>query len=139
MTELLSHLQEFLLAGWNVFISLGALLLPWTPLAAWIGYWMFAVDWVKMRDVLAHRWGWIGLVLIGAVMVLVWGVIAPPTGGYHELPGLKLTNFFGKFVYVSGLFSIMLLCGAVQLSGCCGNWCRFEDDAEELEPHHDAH
>ncbi|MFO0918596.1 MAG: hypothetical protein U0872_09810 [Planctomycetaceae bacterium] len=72
---------------------------------------------------------------------LIWGVIAPPATGSHYLLGLTLSNFVGKTVYVTALFTIMLLCGSVQLSGACGDWATFpEPAAEDDHGHgHDSH
>ncbi len=126
MEPLLESLEQFMHAGWEVLVTLGALLLPWTPLAAWIVFWLFGVNWVKLRQVLLAG-GWVGVVLIGLVMILVWGMIAPPTAGAHFILGLTLSNFVGKTVYVTGLFCTMLLCGAVQLSGGCGSCQSFEE------------
>ncbi|MBW3543742.1 MAG: hypothetical protein KY476_26135 [Planctomycetes bacterium] len=41
------------------------------------------------------------------------------TDTYHRLLGLKVSNYVGKTVYVTALICIMLLCGSVQLAGCC--------------------
>jgi hypothetical protein len=135
---LLDSLLQFVVAGWDVLLQLFYLLVPWIPLGAWIAFWMFGVNWVQLRDVL-KRGGWVGLLLIGLVMVLVWGVVAPPPEGQHVLFGLELSNFVGKTVYVTGLFTIMLLCGSVQLSGCCARCCRFDDEAASVEPQTHGH
>jgi hypothetical protein len=59
---------------------------------------------------------------MGAIMVLVWGNISPGAGTF-DFFGLKISNFVEKTVYVSGLFVIMFLAGALQLSGFCANCC----------------
>jgi len=130
---LADSLSQFVLAGGDVFYQLSRLVLPWLPLAAWIGFWLFAVNWRQFRDVL-RRGGWLGMLLIGLLMVLVWGVVSPPPEGHHSIFGLELSNFVGKTVYVTGLFTIMLLCGSVQLSGCCGSCCQFEEKTTLVEP-----
>jgi hypothetical protein len=53
---------------------------------------------------------------------------------YHYLLGLRVSNFVGKTVYVTGLICIMFLCGSVQLGGCC----RVEDEPSG-EVHHLQH
>ncbi len=121
MDILLRSLLEFLLAGWDVLVAIWLLVVPWTPLAAWIGFWLFAVDWVRLRQVLLAG-GWIPVLLIAIVMIFVWGAVAPPPQGVHHLFGLKVSNYVGKTVYVSGLFALMFLCGAAQLAGCCAGW-----------------
>ena len=173
MDALLTSLQQFLTSGWDVIVSLLSLLLFWIPplLVAWIVFWLFAVNWVKLRQVLLSG-GWIGLILTGLVTILVWGSVAPPSwcdvttsqGGivsgnltastpnaitlvnrndqsvtvntgdvdridrFHPMLGMRLSNFVGKTVYVTTLICIMLLCGSVQLAGCCAFCCRFDDD-----------
>jgi hypothetical protein len=134
MENLLLSLKELLIALADVVGSLVLVILPLLPLVAWIGFWLFGVDWVKLRKVLLSG-GFIGLLLIGVLAILVWGTISPPPGGVHYFLGLKLGNFIGKTVFVTGLTCIMLLCGAVQLSGFCASWCRFEEDAPEEQLH----
>ena len=122
---------------WDLFGALVSVLLPWTPLAAWIVFWLFAVNWVRLRETLA-KGGWVGLVLIGAVMVLVWGTVAPGTGTF-DFFGLHVSNFVEKTVYVSGLYVIMFLAGALQLSGFCASCCPMDEPVLIAESHgHDA-
>ena len=139
MNDLLTSLQNLLAAGWDVLISLLVLILPWTPLLAWVAFWLLAVNWVKLREVLI-RGGWIGVVLIGLVMVLVWSLVAPPASGSHHLFGLNVSNFVGKTVYVTALLTIMFLCGSVQLSGACGSLAHFPEPSHDDDDHgHDSH
>ncbi len=144
MSELLISLSELLVAAWSLLRAVSALLLPWFPLAVWIGFWLCAVNWIKLREVLVAKGGLLGVLLIGAVWVLIWGVVAPPESGSHFILGLTLSNFVGKLVYVTALFCLMFLCGSVQLSGCCNQWC----EVSMPDPHahgdhahggHDAH
>lgn len=118
---------------WELLTALLAVAIPWTPLIAWVVFWMFAVNWVKLRELLA-RGGWLGLALIGAIMVLVWGSVSPAAGSI-DFFGLHVSNFVEKTVYVSGLFVIMFLAGAVQLSGCCSACCQFDEPIQIDEAH----
>jgi len=140
--DVLTNAVALLGAVWHLVISILQLVLPWTPLIAWLAFWLYAVNWVKLREVLAQG-GWIGVLAIGFMMVLIWGVIAPPPTGAHYLFGLTLSNFVGKTVYVTTLLTIMFLCGSVQLSGACGNWATFpEPVADDDHGHghgHDSH
>lgn len=138
MEALLSSLKELLFALTDLVAAVGTLLLPAIPLAIWIAFWLFAVNWVKLRAAILSG-GMFGLFFIGLVAMLVWGVVAPPPEGVHNFLGLKLSNFVGKFVLVSGLACIALLCGSVQLSGFCASWCQFEDDSAEGELHAALH
>jgi len=132
--ELLQSLQELLTALSNVGTALIGLVLPWTPLIAWVAFWTLAVNWVNLRRVLLSG-GWIAVLLIMFVTVIGWGVIAPPESGVHVMLGLTLSNFVGKTVYVTALAVIALLCGSVQLAGLCGNLAVFEEDQPETAPH----
>lgn len=139
MHPLVDSLVQLVTSLGDVAVQLGTTLLPFLPVAVWIVFWMFAVNWVKLRWVLLQG-GWIGLALIGVAAVLVWGTVAPPASGTHQFLGLNLGNFVGKTVLVTTLICIALLCGSVQLSGACGSWCRFEEPAPEPAPHgHDSH
>ena len=122
----------------DLAVALGRVLVPLIPLVAWIAFWTLAVNWTKLRLVLLQG-GWIGLALIAAVAVLVWGTVAPPPTGAHHLLGLTLGNFVGKTVFVTTLVCIMFLCGSVQLSGACGTLCQFDEPASEPDSHGGAH
>jgi hypothetical protein len=141
MQLLLEAITRFGSSLWDVLVAALAVLVPWTPLAAWIVFWLFAVNWVRLREILA-KGGWVGLVLIGAIMVLVWGSIAPGSGSF-DFFGLRVGNFVEKTVYVSGLFVMMFLAGALQLSGFCAACCPFDEPVTLAETHghgsaHDA-
>lgn len=139
MENLLASLKELIIAVWNVADSLFFLILPWAPLIAWVAFWLLAVNWVKYRAVLL-KGGWTGLAFVALMMIMIWGLIAPPESGFHHIFGLSLSNFVGKTVYVTALFSIMFLCGSVQLSGACGSLVCFkhEDDEEPADHGHAA-
>ena len=129
----------------ELVVALAGIVLPWMPLLAWIVFWLFAVNWLKLREIMAQG-GWIGVALIGAVIVLVWGAVSPPLGGTNEIFGFPVSNFVEKFVYVAGLFCIMFLAGALQLSGFTSNCCAFEepvaadqDHADDGHGHGEAH
>lgn len=132
MQALLDSILQLILALWQVLYSTIALVTPWLALLAWVGFWLFAVNWVQLRKLLLQG-GWIGLVLIGFMMIVVWWAIAPPPDGHHLILGLTLSNFVGKTVYVTFLMCILLLCGSVQLSGVLPTCCSFNATEEEQE------
>jgi hypothetical protein len=138
MHSLDQSLLQLLTALGDVIVALGALLLPFIPLVVWVAYWLFGVNWAKLRVVLLQG-GWIGLLLIGFVVVLIWGTVSPPQSGYHHFLGLTVGNFVGKTMLVTTLICIMFLCGSVQLSGFCGSWCQFDEPAAEPAAHADSH
>ena len=98
MSELLISLSDLIVAAWSLLRAVSGLLLPWFPLALWIGFWLCAVNWIKLREVLISKGGLLGVLLIGAVWVLIWGVVAPPESGSHFILGLTVSNFVGNFI-----------------------------------------
>lgn len=141
MQNVLQSLLELLVAVAGLIGSVGLLILPWSALVAWLAFWLFAVNWTKFRAQIVHEGGWIALILIAFVWTIVWGVVAPPASGSYHLFGLTISNFTGKFVYVSGLYCLMFLAGAAQLSGACGN-IQFAEEPVEADDHghgHDSH
>ena len=137
MQVLLEAISRVRSSFWELLVAMLAVLVPWTPLAAWIVFWLFAVNWIRLRQTLA-KGGWVGLVLIGASMVLVWGSISSGSGAF-DFFGLRVSNFVEKTVFVSGLFVMMFLAGALQLSGFCAGCCQFNEPVLIADTHgHDA-
>lgn len=135
----LEQLFAVILALGGLAVALIQAILPWTPLLAWIAFWLLAVNWRQLYPVLMQG-GLIGVVLIALMAILVWSSIAEPVGGAHHLFGLVVNNVVGKTVYVTGLAVIAALCGTVQLSGGCGRLCHFEEaPAEEVTQAHAHH
>ncbi|MEX2286939.1 MAG: hypothetical protein WD648_07615 [Planctomycetaceae bacterium] len=131
MEALLRTLGQLIAVLWDLLTIVAGLALPYLPLVAWVVFWLFAVDWVRLWQIL--RWrsgGWVGLVLIGLLAVLVWGTVSPPEAGTHSFLGLSVSNYVGKTAYVTMLFCIMLLCGSIQLSGLLGDCCRVAEEPE---------
>lgn len=134
--------MEVLQSIWNVIVAVAQLVVelavfvtPWTPLLAWIAFWLFAVNWKQLYPILT-KGGIIGVILTALMTVLIWSVIAEPEGGFHHLYGLKVHNATGKTVYVTSLVVIAGLCGAVQLSGTVDRCLRFNDEpAPEADNH----
>lgn len=127
---------KLLAAVVELLAALAGAIAPWWPLIAWVAFWLLAVNWVKLRRHLLDG-GWIGVLLIGLMMVLIWGLVSPPADGAHHLLGLRVSNFVGKTMYVTGLIVIMLMCGSVQLSGAVDRYLWFVEP--EPDHHNDAH
>ncbi|MGQ0637199.1 MAG: hypothetical protein ACT4QC_21530 [Planctomycetaceae bacterium] len=137
MSQLFDALLQAALSLWELFTALLAVIVPWSPLIAWIAFWLLAVNWVRLRETLA-KGGWIGLALIAAVTVLIWGSVSP-AGAPADFFGLQISNFVEKTVYVSGLVCLMFLAGAVQLSGAVACCAPFEQPILIAESHDQAH
>ena len=142
MDAFLNLIDSIVRLFWNlldVILHLVVLIVPHLPILAWVAFWLLAVNWAKAFPIL-RRGGYIGLLLLMLVAVLVWGAAAPPPGGKHVLFGLSVSNYVGKFIYVTTLTCIALICGSVQLSGVLGRFGVFpEEPAEEDHHHHGAH
>ena len=133
MDALINLLESLVNVFWSlldVVVAVVQLVTPWLPLLAWVGFWTFAVNWAKAFPILA-RGGFVGILLLMFVAVLVWGAVAPPPESHHILFGLTVGNYAGKFIYVTMLTCITLLCGSAQLSGTFGKLCEFPDEPED--------
>ncbi|MCX7397221.1 MAG: hypothetical protein NT138_06015 [Planctomycetales bacterium] len=138
LVDLFFSLIDVLRSLLNVVVSLVRVVVPWLPLLGWIGFWTFAVNWAKAFPIL-RRGGLIGVFLMMFVSVLVWGSVAPPVGGEHFMFGLSVSNYVGKFIYVTMLTCIALLCGSAQLSGAFGKLCEFPEEPEDDHHGHGGH
>jgi hypothetical protein len=138
LVDLFSSLVDVLWSLLNVVVNLVRVIVPWLPLLAWIGFWTFAVNWAKAFPIL-RRGGLIGVFLLMFVTVLIWGSVAPPVNGEHVMFGLSVSNYVGKFIYVTMLTCIALLCGSAQLSGAFGSLCEFPEEPADDHHGHGGH
>ncbi len=116
--SIVEALGQILLAIQQILTAIGSVVFtsPVLPLLCWTGFWLFAVDWTRLRQIILGG-GWMGVLLIGVVMVIVWQQISPSTRAVFGLT--ELSGYIEKLVYVTALLSLMFVCGAVQLTGCC--------------------
>jgi len=137
MAALIELLHSIVTLFWSlldVIVDLTMVVLPWLPLLAWVAFWTLAVNWVKAFDVL-RRGGFIGVLLLMFAAVLVWGAVAPPVAGSHNLFGLTVSNYAGKFIYVTMLACIALLCGSAQMNGFAKGLISFDESEDEVAAH----
>ena len=137
MDAVIDLLQSLVNVFWSlldVVIALVKVVVPWLPLLAWIAFWSLAVNWVRTFDIL-RRGGFIGVLLMMFMAVIVWGAVAPPIEGTHSLFGLTVSNYAGKFIYVTMLTCIALLCGSVQMSGTFGSLIDFSSEDKLADAH----
>lgn len=139
--EFLTALLNLLESLWDLILVSGRGVYPYLPLFAWIAFWLLAVNWEKLYPVFWSG-GWVGITLLVIATVFLWGILAPPETT-HNILGLEVSNYIGKFLKVAALVVIAFLCGTVQLSGACACCVRFEDDQldglEHGEHGHDSH
>jgi hypothetical protein len=133
--QLVTSILQLLQALLQVLLSLINVAVPWLPLLAWIAFWGLAVNWSKAFPIL-RRGGYFGVLLLMLAAVLVWGSVAPPEGGRHFLLGLSVSNYTGKFLYVTMLTCIALLCGSAQLNGAFGRLAEFPEEPAEDDHGH---
>lgn len=136
--NLLELSVDLLAAVWNLLFELVSLVLPWSALLLWVAFWLLAVNWVKFFQVFL-KGGWTGVVFIYLMMIMIWGLIAPPDGGVHTIFHLELSNFVGKTVYTTALFCIAGICGSVQMAGSVDRWTCFKEDEEPEAGHAHGH
>ncbi len=116
--SIVQAVSQILLAIQQIVMAIGSVVFtsPVLPLLCWTGFWLFAVDWTRLRQIMLGG-GWIGVLLIGVVMVIVWQQVSPSSRSVFGLT--ELSGYIEKLVYVTALLSLMFVCGAVQLTGCC--------------------
>ena len=136
--DLFNSLVNVLWSLLDVVVNLVRVILPWLPLLGWVGFWTFAVNWAKALPIL-RRGGFIGILLLMFVAVLVWAAVAPPEHGRHLMLGLSVSNHAGKFIYVTMLTCIALLCGSAQLAGSFGRLGEFPEEPANDDHAHSAH
>ena len=136
--DLFSSLINVIWSLLDVVVNLVRVILPWLPLLAWVGFWTFTVSLAKAFPIL-RRGGFIGILLLMFVTVIVWGAVAPPVNGKHLMLGLSVSNYAGKFIYVTMLTCIALLCGSAQLSGAFGRLGEFPEEPADDDHGHNSH
>jgi len=129
VVDLALNIVELFWSLLNVVLALVNVVLPWLPLLAWVAFWTLAVNWVKAYDIL-RKGGFIGVLLLMFAAVLVWGAVAPPVDGSHHLFSLTVSNYAGKFIFVTMLTCIALLCGSAQMNGFASGLVSFDDEEE---------
>jgi hypothetical protein len=104
--ELGQTLYQLVDALWTLLSALGAAIMHWSLLLAWLAWWLLAVNWSKLWPVLA-RGAWLPVVLLMTVAALVWSQIAP-----SDWAGVP--NFWWQLGGVGLLGAVTLLCGWLQ-------------------------
>ena len=132
--EVLQSIWNVVVAVANLLVELVQFIAPWTPLLAWIAFWLLAVNWKVLYPILM-KGGMIGVVLTSLMAILIWSMISEPETGMHRLYGLNVSNEVGKTIYVTSLVVIAFLCGSVQLSGCCGSLCCSDEPTPDDSAH----
>jgi hypothetical protein len=116
MSGVLESLLTFLAAGGDLLAAFVLLATPWLPLGAWAAFWLFAVDWMRLRRILVPQSGMIGLLLIAVFAAWISTLIAPVTAKSLLLPVVE------RIAVLTTWIVVMMACGAVQLLGIAGVW-----------------
>lgn len=116
MTSIFTSLLEFFAATATLIFALLTAALTWLPLWLWCVFWLFAVDWHRLRRILVPRGGMIPLVMIGlAAAYIVAQLLTPWTGS-------PLTPLVQSIIVVTGWLVVMMACGTAQLLGWTHLW-----------------
>lgn len=115
MSGVLESLWAFLAAGGDLLAAFVLLVTPWLPLGAWAAFWLFAVDWMRLRRILVPQSGMVGLLLIAVFTAWISTLIAPVTAQSLLLPVVE------RIAVLTTWIVVMMTCGA-QLLGCTGVW-----------------
>ncbi|HTN00711.1 hypothetical protein [Planctellipticum variicoloris] len=116
MSGVVESLSTFLAAGGDLAAAFLLLIRPWVPLGAWAAFWLFAVDWMRLRRILVPQSGMVGLLLIAVFAAWISTLIAPVTAKSLLLPVVERIALLTTWIVV------MMACGALQLLGCTGVW-----------------
>lgn len=116
MSGVVESLSTFLAAGGDLAAAFLLLIRPWVPLGAWAAFWLFAVDWMRLRRILVPQSGMVGLLLIAVFAAWISTLIAPVTAKSLLLPVVERIALLTTWIVV------MMACGALQLLGCIGVW-----------------
>jgi hypothetical protein len=100
--------------------------------AAWIAWWLWAVNWRKAFPALAQG-AWVPLLLLMLVSALVWSRIAPSN---VDLGFMQLYNFWWQLGAVGIFVGVALLCGWLQLYF---GWTPPEINFDPPSGHDDGH
>lgn len=128
-TEVLSKLGLDLLA-------LGAMvamfLFRWSPLIAWVAWWLWGVNWKKAWPILAGG-AWIPLALLMLISAFAWAQMAP---GQYTMGLVTVPEFLWHIGAVLLLVALALFCGWLQ--GVLG-WMPADIDLEPPAVAHEHH
>ena len=65
---------------------------PVLPILVWSLFWLFAVDWTRLRQIIL-KGGWLGVVLVGVVLVIIWQQVVPEA---EVVLGLEVNGYIEK-------------------------------------------
>lgn len=114
MEQLLADGTDFLISGGRLLRTAAVLLAPLLPLLAWITFWLFAVDWRKLRPVLASG-GWLPLAVVAVGLTAV-AVAASDEAAVRELGPLTVSAKAERIGWAAILVATMFYAGAAQIS-----------------------
>ena len=116
MPDLAETLWTFLTAAAHLVTLAGQQARPWLPLALWAAFWLFAVDWLRLRRILVPQGGLIALALIGLFVAWVSTLVWPTPAGSTLLPVVQ------RIAVLTTWVTVMMACGAIQLLGWTAVW-----------------
>ena len=113
MPELLGALSNLAAAVVGVAAAVAVVAAPFVPILAWAAFWYFAVDWQKLRPLLA-RGGAVTILIVAAIAVAAGVAVDPePSRTFGPVPVSSLVHKIG---WVAALATVALLAGAARVS-----------------------
>jgi hypothetical protein len=109
--ELFDTLWQLVLNLRDLVVELAILLLRWSPLIAWVAWWLCAVNWRRAWKALAEG-AWAPLLLLIVMVSLVWSRLDPTDCSCLVL--FTVPNFWWHLGGVGLLVAIAFFCGWLQ-------------------------
>ncbi len=109
--EIFQTIWNLVLALWELVVELLVLAVRYSPLIAWVAWWLWGVNWKKLWPVLG-RGAWAPLVLIMVAAALAWSRLAPSSCDCLGI--VTIPNFWWQLGCVSLIVALTFLCGWVQ-------------------------
>ena len=113
MAELREALVALLTAGGGLAAAVFGVIAPAVPLLAWAAFSYFAVDWYRLRSLLA-RGGVLPVLLLSAAAVAV-GVAVDPVS-VRSVGPVPVSSVVHKTAWATALLAVAALAGAARLS-----------------------
>jgi hypothetical protein len=110
--EIMKPLVELGGALGTLLVEFLKLAVAWSPLIAWVAWWLWAADWRKLWPTLAQG-AWLPVVLLSIMVALVWSALTPTSVVVAGLA--EVSNFWWQLGAVGLVVGVALFCGWLQI------------------------
>lgn len=111
LQEWFGQAWQVILGIWGLLVPIVRLILPLLPVALWLAFWTWAVDWKKFGPVL-RAGGWAPVLLLCLISAAVWANVSP--GVCNCLGFVTLANFWWQLGTTLALAACALVGGWLQ-------------------------